>query len=151
MKCMLAITLAFILCLPCAAATAPPTRCDAVSTPEQRVNEDTIRRIEEGWITAEYRGNRQFLECLLEPDCRTSGKSGQIRTRQDVIDHVSLTTDMPKPVPTLQTIVFIHGNSATAHSIMRTTDKDGKPREVHLVDGYTFHDGRWFAYSGADF
>jgi hypothetical protein len=34
---------------------------------------------------------------------------------------------------------------------MKTTDKDGKPREVHFVDGYTFHDGRWFAYSGADF
>jgi hypothetical protein len=151
MKCMLAITLGLILSLPCMAATAPPTSCDAVSTPDQKVDEDTIRRIEEGWITAEYHGNKQFLECLLEPDYRTSGKSGQIRTRQDVMNHVSLTTDMSKPVPTLQTIVFIHGNSATAHSIMKTTDKDGNPREVHFVDGYTFHDGRWFAYSGADF
>ena len=138
-----------IACLPSMAATA--ANCGAVSTPDQKVNEDTIRRIEQGWITAEYRGNRQFLECLLEPDYRTSGKSGQVRTRQDVIDHVSLTTDMSKPVPALQTIVFIHGDSATAHSIMRTTDKEGKPREVHFVDGYTFHDGRWFAFSGADF
>ncbi|MFZ0746721.1 MAG: nuclear transport factor 2 family protein [Terracidiphilus sp.] len=151
MKCMLAITLGSILCFSCLAATAAPTSCDAVSTPNQKVDEGTIRRIEEGWITAEYRGNKQFLECLLEPDYRTSGKSGQIRTRQDVMNHVSLTTDMSKPVPTLLTIVFIHGNSATAHSIMKTTDKDGNPREVHFVDGYTFHDGRWFAYSGADF
>jgi hypothetical protein len=90
-------------------------------------------------------------KCLLEPDCRTSGKSGRIRTRQDVLDHVSATTDMSKPVPALQTIVFIHGNGATAHSIMRTTDKEGIPREIHFVDGYTFHDGRWFAYRGADF
>jgi len=34
---------------------------------------------------------------------------------------------------------------------MKTTDKEGNPREVHFVDGYTFHDGRWFAYSDADF
>ena len=149
MKYAFMLALGFIVCVPCMAATA--AGCGAVSTPDQKVNEDTIRRIEQGWITAEYRGNRQYLECLLEPDYRTSGKSGQVRTRQDVIDHVSLTTDMSKPVPALQTIVFIHGDSATAHSIMRTTDKEGKPREVHFVDGYTFHDGRWFAFSGADF
>lgn len=151
MKYILALALAFVVSLPCLAATAAPIGCDAVSTPNQKADEDTIRRIEQGWLTAEYRGNKQFLECLLEPDYRTSGKSGQIRTRQDVIDHVSLTTDMSRPVPTLQTIVFIHGNSATAHSIMRTTDKEGMPREVHFVDGYTLHDGRWFAFSGADF
>lgn len=149
MKYAFMLALGFIVCVPCMAATA--ASCGAVSTPDQKVNEDTIRRIEQGWITAEYRGNRQYLECLLEPDYRTSSKSGQVRTRQDVIDHVSLTTDMSKPVPALQTIVFIHGDSATAHSIMRTTDKEGKPREVHFVDGYTFHDGRWFAFSGADF
>ena len=151
MKYMLALALGLVVPLPCMAATAPSTSCEAVSTPNQKINEDTIRRIEEGWLTAEYRGNKQFLECLLELDYRTSAKSGQVRTRQDVIDHVSLTTDMSKPVPTLQTIVFIHGKSATAHSIMRTADRDGKPREVHFVDGYTFHDGRWFAFSGADF
>lgn len=151
MKCLLALALGLIVSPACMAATAALTGCAAVSTPNQKRDEDTIRRIEEGWITAEYRGNRQFLECLLEPDYRTSGKSGQVRTRQDVIDHISRTTDMSKPVPVLQTIVFIHGNSATAHSIMKTTDKEGNPREVHFVDGYTFHDGRWFAFSGADF
>ena len=140
------------------AGSSPPSRgattsadCAAASTPDQKVDEDTIRRIEQGWITAEYRGNPRFLECLLEADYRTSGKSGQVRTRQDVLDHIPLTTDMAKPVPALQVIVFIHGNSAMAHSIMKTTDKSGNPKEVHFVDGYSFHDGRWFAYSGADF
>jgi hypothetical protein len=150
MKYALTLALGLIACLPCMTAAAAPTGCEAISTPDQKIDEDTIRRIEQGWLTAEYRGNKQFLDCLLEPDYRTSGKSGQIRTRQDVLDHVSVTTDMSKPVPALQTIVFVHGNSATAHSIMKTTDKEGKPREVHFVDGYTFHDGRWFAFSGAD-
>lgn len=125
--------------------------CAAISTQHQHLDEDTIRRIEQDWLTAEYRGNPQFLDCLLEPDYRTFGKSGQIRTRREVIDHVPLTTNMSKPVPALQTLVIIHGTSATAHSIMRTTDKDGNPKEVHFIDAYTFHDGRWFAYSGADF
>ena len=131
--------------------TSGPADCAAVSIPDQKLDEDTIRRVEQGWITAEYRGNPKFLECLLEADYRTSGRSGQVRTRQDVLDHVPLTTDMEKPVPALQVIVFIHGNSATAHSIMKTTDKSGNPKEVHFVDGYSFHDGHWFAYSGADF
>ncbi len=151
MKYALAIVLGLMTASHGIAATAGSPDCGSVSTPNQKVDEDTIRRIEQGWLTAEYRGNKQFLECLLEPDYRTSGRSGQVRTRQDVIDHVAVTTDASRPVPTLQTIVFIHDNSATAHSIMKTTDKDGNPREVHFVDGYTFHDGRWFAFSGADF
>ena len=134
-----------------APAVTSPEDCTTASTADQKVDEDTIRRIEQGWITAEYRGNPRFLECLLEPDYRTSGKSGQVRTRQDVLDHIPLTTDTAKPVPVLQVIVFIQGKSAMAHSIMKTTDKSGNPKEVHFVDGYSFHDGRWFAYSGADF
>jgi hypothetical protein len=78
MKCALTLALGLIACLPRTAAAAPPAGCDAVSTPDQKIDEDTIRRIEQGWLTAEYRGNKQFLECLLEPDYRTSGKSGQI-------------------------------------------------------------------------
>ena len=147
----IAIVMSIALCAPSMVEAANAAPCASVSTPNQKIDEATIQRIEEGWITAEYRGNTKYLDCLLEADYRTSGKAGQIRTRQDVLDHVPQTTDLNKPVPALQTIVFIHGKSATAHSIMKTTDKDGNPKEVHFVDGYTFHDGRWFAYSGADF
>jgi Domain of unknown function (DUF4440) len=124
--------------------------CAIASTPNQKKDEDTIRRIEHDWLTAEYRGNPQFLECLLEPDYRTSGRDGRIRSRDDVIGRVRETTDFTRAVPTLESIVFVHGDAATAHSIMHTTDKAGNPREVHFVDAYTFHDGRWHAYSGAD-
>lgn len=87
-KYALASDLGLIASCPCMVATAGLTDCGSVSTPNQKVDEDTIRRIEQGWLTAEYRGNKQFLECLLEPDYRASGKFGQVRTRQDVIDHV---------------------------------------------------------------
>ena len=138
------------LSIPAFGQSNAPLDCAAIATPNQKVDEDTIRRIEQGWLTAEYRGNPQFLQCLLEPDYRTSGRSGQIRSRQDVIDHVPVTTDLSREVPKLETIVILHGNNATAHSIMRTTDKSGNPKEVHFVDAYTFHDNRWYAYSGGD-
>jgi hypothetical protein len=133
-----------------ASATAVHADCAVVSTPNQKKDEDTIRRIEQGWLTAEYRGNPQFLECLLEPDYRTSGRNGKVRTREDVIGRVPQTTDLTREVPQLETIVFVHGDAASAHSIMHTTDKAGNPKEVHFVDSYTFHDGRWHAFSGAD-
>lgn len=95
-------------------------------------------------------GNPQFLECLLEADYRTSGRDGKIRSREDVIAHIAKTTDPARAVPALESIVFVHGDAAAAHSILRTTDKAGNPKEVHFVDSYTFHDGRWHAYGGAD-
>jgi len=133
-------------------APSAPARldCAAISTPDQKKDEDTIQRIEQGWLTAEYRGNPQFLECLLEPDYRTSSRNGKVRTREDVIGRVSPTPDLTREVPKLETIVFVHGDVASAHSIMRTTDKAGNPKEVHFVDSYIFHDGRWHAFSGAD-
>lgn len=133
-----------------AAGTAPHADCAAVSTPDQKKDEDTIRRIEQAWLTAEYRGNPQYLECLLEADYRTSGRDGKIRSREDVIGRVSQTTDLTREVPKLETIVFVHGDAASAHSIMHSTDKAGNPKEVHFVDTYIFHDGRWHAFGGAD-
>jgi hypothetical protein len=129
---------------------ATQVNCATASTSAQKKDEDTIRRIEHDWLTAEYRGNPQFLECLLEPDYRTSGRDAKIRSPEDVIGRVQQTTDFTRDVPKLESIVFVRGDAATAHSIRHTTDKAGNPREVHFVDAYTFHDGRWHAYSGAD-
>ena len=149
MKLQAALALSLALCSSFAAA-ADALNCAAAVVPDQKKDEDTIRRIEQGWLTAEYRGNPKYLECLLEPDYRTSGRAGKVRTREEVIARVAQLTDMSKEVPKLETIVFIHGDAASAHSILRSTDKAGNPKEVHFVDSYTFHDGRWFAFSGAD-
>ncbi|HEX7915492.1 nuclear transport factor 2 family protein [Rudaea sp.] len=131
-------------------ALAVESDCGAMQTAQQKKDEDTIRRIEQGWLEAEYRGNPKFLECLLEPDYRTSSRSGKVRSKKEVVDRVAQLTDMTREVPKLETIVVIHGDAATAHSILRSTDKEGKPKEVHFVDGYTFRDGSWHAFSGAD-
>lgn len=137
---------------PAGRATARPSAaiCAQVATPHQKKDAETLQRIEQAWLAAEYHGRRDFLECLLEPDYRTSSRSGLVRSRQQVIDTVPTVADDTRPVPKLETIVVIHGDSATAHSILKSVDKAGGPKEVHFVDGYTFHDGRWFAFSGAD-
>ncbi|PXV59033.1 hypothetical protein SAMN04487785_11749 [Dyella jiangningensis] len=132
------------------AADPTPAECAKIATPSQQRDAATIQRIEQAWLTAEYRGHPEYLACLLEPDYHTSSRSGLVRSRQDVIDRVPQVSNDAKEVPKLDTIVVIHGDAATAHSILRTTDKAGNPKEVHFVDGYTFHDGRWFAFSGAD-
>ncbi|OOG45878.1 hypothetical protein [Rhodanobacter sp. C01] len=132
------------------AADPSAAACAGIATPDQKHDASTIQRIEQAWLTAEYHGHREYLACLLEPDYHTSSRSGLVRSRQDVIDRVPQVADDTRDVPKLETIVVIHGYSATAHSILKTTDKAGNPKEVHFVDGYTFHDGRWFAFSGAD-
>lgn len=132
------------------AADPSPAECAQIATPDQKHDATTIQRIEQSWLTAEYRGHPEYLACLLEPDYQTSSRSGLVRSRQDVIDRVPQVANDAREVPKLETIVVIHGDSATAHSILKTTDKAGNPKEVHFVDGYTFHDGRWFAFSGAD-
>ncbi len=144
---------AMMLCaLPFHAYAADPSaaECARIATPDQKHDAATIQRIEQAWLTAEYHGHREYLACLLEPDYQTSGRSGVVRSRQDVIDRVPQIANDAREVPKLETIVVMHGDSATAHSILKTTDKAGNPKEVHFVDGYTFHDGRWFAFSGAD-
>lgn len=144
---------ATMLCaLPFHARAADPSaaECAGIAMPEQKHDATTIQRIEQSWLAAEYHGHREYLACLLEPDYQTSSRSGLVRSRQDVIDRVPQVIDDAPDVPKLETIVVIHGDSATAHSILRTNDKAGHPKEVHFVDGYTFHDGRWFAFSGAD-
>jgi hypothetical protein len=132
------------------AAAPSAAACAAISTPDQKRDAETLQRIEQAWLTAEYRGHPEYLECLLEPDYRTSSRSGLVRTRADVIARVPTTPNDTREAPKLETIVVIHGDVASAHSTLKTVDKAGAPKEVHFVDGYVFRDGRWFAFSGAD-
>ena len=132
------------------ASAAQAASCSAASLPDQQRDEDTIRRLEQAWLSAEFRGDAPFLDCLLEPDYRVSDRAAKIRTKQDLLDRVRQVVDRTREVPKLETLVTLSGDAAFAHSILRSMDKAGNAKEVHFVDAYTFRDGRWHAFSGAD-
>lgn len=132
------------------ASAAQPASCSAASLPDQQHDEDTIRRLEQAWLSAELHGDAPFLDCLLEPDYRVSDRSAKVRSKQDLLDRVRQVVDRTREVPKLETLVTLSGDAAFAHSILRSTDKAGNAKEVHFVDAYTFRDGRWYAFSGAD-
>ena len=134
-----------------AAATTGAIDCKSVETPSQRKDEETLRRIERGWLAAEYQGNVEFLQCLLAPGYRVMAPNeNKIRTREDLLARVAKNKGKDPAIPALETTVVINGDSALAFSLMKTTNKAGESREVRFVDSYYFRDGVWRAYSGVD-
>ncbi|TLY47926.1 MAG: nuclear transport factor 2 family protein [Gammaproteobacteria bacterium] len=134
-----------------AAVPAGAVACKSVETPNQQKDEETIRRIERGWLAAEYQGNVDFLQCLLAPGYRVMAPNeNKIRTREDLLERVAKNKGKNPVIPPLETTVVINGDSALAFSLMRTTNKAGESREIRFVDSYYFTDGVWRAYSGVD-
>lgn len=134
-----------------AASPTGTTDCKSVETPSQQKDEETIRRIEHGWLAAESQGNVEFLQCLLAPGYRVMAPNeNKIRTREDLLARVAKNKGKDPAIPALETTVVINGDSALAFSLMKTTNKAGESREVRFVDSYYFRDGVWRAYSGVD-
>ncbi len=132
-------------------AAAAATDCKSVETPVQQKDEETIRRIERGWLAAEYQGNVEFLQCLLAPGYRVMAPNeNKIRTRDDLLGRVAKNKGKNPQIPPLETMVVINGDSALAFSLMKTIDKAGVPHEIRFVDSYYFAGGVWRAYSGVD-
>src|SRR5262249_17474991 len=117
----------------------------------QKKDEDTIRRIERGWLAAEYHGSVAFLRCLLLPGYRViSPSDGKIRSREDLLARVAKNQGKNPQIPTLESTVVVDGDLAPAFSIMKTVNKQGEPQEVRYVDSFVFTDGAWHAFSGVD-
>jgi hypothetical protein len=143
------------ICLGCASTTpgsaaAPADPCAAVQTPDQRHDQATLQRIELAWLTAELRGNTQFLECLLLPDYVNIGKDGQTHPRAEVLGRVAKNVGKDREIPPIESTAVVHGDAATAYSRSRTHDKDGQSRDVAYIDTFVFVNGAWHAYSGVD-
>lgn len=125
--------------------------CKAVQTPRQERNEETIRRIEQGWLTAEYRGDVDFLDCLLTPGYAViATHDNVIRSKAELLARVAPNKGKTTPVPALATQVVINGDHATAFSAMTMQSKTGEKKEVRFVDSYVFDDGTWHAVGGVD-
>lgn len=132
-------------------AFAAEPDCKALQTPGQKKDEDTIRRIEHDWLTAEFRGNPEFLDCLLIPGYAViSPKDNLIRSKADLLAHVTQNRGKTPEIPPLETTVVVNGEFATAYSVMKAHKKTGEPYESRFVDSYVFKDGAWHAFGGVD-
>jgi hypothetical protein len=125
--------------------------CKAVQTPNQQRDIDTIKRIELGWLTSEFHGNVDFLDCLLTPGyAAISTKDNLIRSKADLLGNVAPNKGKTTQIPPLETTVVVNGDQATAYSVMKGHKKTGEPYESRFVDSYVFKDGAWHAVGGVD-
>ena len=119
--------------------------CAAVQTPDQKPDEDTLRRIEHDWLTAEMRGNAQYLECLLLPDYVNIRKDGLKRSGSELIARVRKNAGKQLRIPDIVSTVVLHGNVATTYSATRLQSEDGSTADAHFIDSFVFVEGTWRA------
>jgi hypothetical protein len=145
-----AILLSLLTASPAWAADA--RQCSLVETAGQKRDEGTVKRIEAAWLGAEYRGNVGYLDCLLDPGYKViAARTGEIRSKADLLTSVAKNKGKTPTVPPLATIVVINGAFATAFSSMKGKKADGTPYEAQFVDSYVFRHGAWRAVGGVDF
>ena len=143
-----AVLFAATVAVPAVAATRD---CSRARMGEQKKDVETIKRLELGWLTAEYRGDTAFLDCLLDDGyAAIAPKDDTVRSKADLLEHVAKNKGKETPIPPLQSTVVINGDHATAYSTMKGTRKTGEPYEAHFVDAYYFRDGAWHAFGGVD-
>ncbi len=117
----------------------------------QMQDAETIKRIEQAWLTAEYHGQVEVLDCLLAPGYQViDAKRGTSRTKADLLARVAQNRGKTPEVPPLATTVVINGDHATAYSKMSGKKANGEAFEASYVDVYLFRDGAWNAISGVD-
>jgi ketosteroid isomerase-like protein len=139
------------LCVATPLLAAAPEVCRAAMPASQLKDIDTIKQLETGWITAEYRGNVNFLDCLLDANYHVIvTKKNEVRSKADLLAQVAKSKGGTKPVPALATTVVINGDVATAYSLMTGTKESGETYSASYVDVYSFSNGRWTALSGVD-
>lgn len=146
--------------LGCSTASPPPNAvpaaspadaaCAARQTPDQRRDEDTLRRIEHDWLAAELRGDTRYLECLLLPDYVNIRKDGTRRQRSELLARVGKNAGKRPDIPEIASIIAVHGDVATAYSSSQLPGKDGQVIDAHFIDSFVFVAGAWHAYAGVD-
>lgn len=139
-----------ILALSCAAyageASAAPD-CAALQAPNQKPDEDSVRRAERAWLVAEFRGDTDTVDCMLEPDYTEIRFNGTIGHKDDILKGAAKAKGSTKPIPTVTwTGIAVNGNSATAYSVQDKQDTTGKPVKLFFTDTFIYRDGAWHPY-----
>ena len=128
------------------AASAAPD-CAALQAPNQKPDEDSVKRAERAWLVAEFRGDVDTVDCMLEPDYTEVRFDGSIGHKDVILKGAAKAKGSTKPIPTVTwTGIVVNGNSATAYSVRDMHDMDGKPVKVFFTDTFVYRDGTWHPY-----
>ena len=138
-----------LLVLSCAVAPvhAAGPDCAALQAPDQKTDEDGVKRAERTWLVAEFRGDVDTVGCMLEPDYTELRFNGSVGHKEDILKGAARAKGSTKPIPTVTwTGIVVKGNSATAYSVQDKQGVDGKPIKLFFTDTFIYHDGAWHPY-----
>ena len=81
---MKSLSLFSLLVLSCslAPAYAAGPDCAALQAPNQKTDEDSVKRAERTWLVAEFRGDVDTVGCMLEPNYTEMRFDGGVGTRR---------------------------------------------------------------------
>jgi hypothetical protein len=126
-------------------------RCAIQASSRQESAEQAIKRLEIGWLAAEYRGDVDYLDCLLDPGYKViAGQTGKVRLKADLLASVAKNKSKTTAIPQLSSIIIVNGRFATAFSSMKGQKANGESYEAHYVDSYVLRNGAWRAVGGVD-
>lgn len=129
------------------AAYAAEPDCAALQAPNQKLDEDSVRRTERAWLVAEFRGDTDTVGCMLEPNYTEISFDGSIHDKAHILAGAAKAKGSTAPIPTVVWTGFVvNGNSATAYSVQDKHDMSGKPVKLFFTDTFIFHDGAWHPY-----
>ena len=119
-------------------------QCDKV---KQERSEKALLEMENRWVTALDRRDPKAVDCLLAEDFVDSDATGQLRSRQQVLDAVPNRKTYAQHLEDLRARVY--GDTGIVHGVNRISDKDGKEvARVRFTDVFRYRDGQWHAISG---
>ena len=146
MKPLSAFSLLALSCVLAPAYAAAPD-CAALQAPNQKADEDSVKRAERTWLVAELRGDTDTVGCMLEPNYTEIRFDGGVRGKADIVNGAAKAKGSTAPIPTVTwTGIVVNGNSATAYSIQDKHDMSGKPVKLFFTDTFIFRDGAWHPY-----
>jgi hypothetical protein len=132
-------------CLAPAYAAGPD--CAALQAPDQKTDEESVKRAERAWLVAEFRGDADTVGCMLESDYTEVRFDGSIGHKEDILKGAAKSKGSTAPIPTVTwTGIVVNGNSATAYSVQDKHGMDGKPIKLFFTDTFIYHDGAWHPY-----
>ncbi|HYM01083.1 MAG TPA: nuclear transport factor 2 family protein [Blastocatellia bacterium] len=111
----------------------------------ERLDADSVRAVERAWTKAFLTGDTDYLDGLLEPDYESVTYSGQVRTKQEIIEKARAHKAHPLPMPALkEPTIQIHGSAAFSRVDEEVEDPQTKRKHtVRFLDFFVFYDGRW--------